>query len=80
MTVRAYLDKSPSLGEGVYVDPTALVIGDVTHGAQASVWPMTVIRGDVNWIQVGAGLGLAGAAAAGAPTCARAVRGTLYAG
>jgi carbonic anhydrase/acetyltransferase-like protein (isoleucine patch superfamily) len=54
MTVRAYLDKSPSLGEGVYVDPTALVIGEVTLGAQASVWPMTVIRGDVNWIQVGA--------------------------
>ena len=32
MTLRAYLDKSPSLGEGVYVDPTALVIGDVTLG------------------------------------------------
>ena len=54
MTLRAYLDKSPSLGEGVYVDPTAVVIGDVTLGTQSSVWPMTVIRGDVNHIRVGA--------------------------
>ena len=53
MTLRAYLDKSPSLGEGAYVDPTALVIGDVTLGAHASVWPMTVIRGDVNHIRIG---------------------------
>jgi carbonic anhydrase/acetyltransferase-like protein (isoleucine patch superfamily) len=54
VTLRAYLDKSPSLGEGVYVDPTALVIGDVTLGAHASVWPKTVIRGDVNHIRIGA--------------------------
>ena len=54
MTLRAYLDRTPSLGPGAYVDPTALVIGDVTLGADASVWPMTVIRGDVNHIRVGA--------------------------
>ena len=54
MTLRAYLDKLPSLGEGVYVDPTALVIGDVTVGAHASLWPMTVVRGDVNHIRIGA--------------------------
>jgi len=54
VTLRAYLDKLPSLGEGVYVDPTALVIGDVTVGAHASLWPMTVVRGDVNHIRIGA--------------------------
>jgi carbonic anhydrase/acetyltransferase-like protein (isoleucine patch superfamily) len=54
MTVRAYLGRLPALGAGVYVDPTALVIGDVTLGDDASVWPMTVIRGDVNRIRVGA--------------------------
>jgi carbonic anhydrase/acetyltransferase-like protein (isoleucine patch superfamily) len=53
MALRPYLEKSPVLGEGVYVDPTALVIGDVTLGEHASVWPMTVIRGDVNRVRVG---------------------------
>lgn len=54
MAVRPYRDRSPSLDEGVYIDPSAVVVGDVTLGAHASVWPMTVIRGDVNWIRVGA--------------------------
>jgi carbonic anhydrase/acetyltransferase-like protein (isoleucine patch superfamily) len=31
MTLRAYLDRTPSLGPGVYVDPTALVRGDVNR-------------------------------------------------
>ena len=53
MTLRAYLDRTPSLGPGAYVDPTALVIGDVTLGSDSSVWPMTVIRGDVNHVRVG---------------------------
>jgi carbonic anhydrase/acetyltransferase-like protein (isoleucine patch superfamily) len=55
MTLRAYLNSTPSLGPGVYVDPTALVIGDVTLGENVSVWPMTVIRGDVNRVRIGAG-------------------------
>lgn len=54
MALRTYQDKTPSLGEDAYVDPTALVIGDVTLGAHCSVWPMTVIRGDVNHIWIGA--------------------------
>jgi carbonic anhydrase/acetyltransferase-like protein (isoleucine patch superfamily) len=54
MTLRAYLDRTPSVGPGVYVDPAALVIGEVTLGEDCSVWPMTVIRGDVNRIRIGA--------------------------
>ncbi len=54
MTLRSYLGRTPTLGTGAYVDPTALVIGDVTLGAEASVWPMTVVRGDVNHIRIGA--------------------------
>jgi len=54
MALRPYLDRTPTLGVGAYVDATALVIGDVTLGAESSVWPMTVIRGDVNHIRVGA--------------------------
>jgi carbonic anhydrase/acetyltransferase-like protein (isoleucine patch superfamily) len=54
MPVKPYLDRHPQLGAGVYIDPTALVIGDVVLGDDVSVWPMTVIRGDVNYIRIGA--------------------------
>lgn len=53
MPVRPYLGISPTLGEGVYVDPTALVIGNVVLGDQVSIWPMAVVRGDVNAIRIG---------------------------
>ena len=54
MNIRKYLDIAPTLGERVYVDPGAHVIGDVVLGDDASVWPGTVIRGDVNFIRIGA--------------------------
>ena len=54
MPIRAYLDHLPVLGERVYVDPAANVIGDVVIGDDASVWPNTVVRGDVNFIRIGA--------------------------
>lgn len=38
----------------VYVDDTAQVIGDVTIGAESSIWMNVVIRGDVNVIRLGA--------------------------
>lgn len=48
-----YLDAAPQLGTGVYVHPSAQVIGDVYLGHDASVWPSTVIRGDVNSVRIG---------------------------
>ena len=54
MTLRPYLDQFPRLGERVYVDPAASVIGDVELGDDVSVWPGCVVRGDVNFIRVGA--------------------------
>ncbi|NJD08494.1 MAG: gamma carbonic anhydrase family protein [Methylococcaceae bacterium] len=54
MTLRAYGDIHPTLGNGVYVDDTALVIGDVELADDASIWPMTVVRGDVHRIRIGA--------------------------
>ena len=54
MTIRAYLEHVPSLGQRVYVDPAATVIGKVTLGDDASIWPGCVVRGDVNYIQIGA--------------------------
>ncbi|MBS1211405.1 MAG: carbonic anhydrase [Proteobacteria bacterium] len=53
MAIRGYRGKSPRMGNGVYIDPTALVIGDVSLGDDASVWPMTVMRGDVHRIEIG---------------------------
>ncbi|PJK01538.1 gamma carbonic anhydrase family protein [Lysobacteraceae bacterium NML03-0222] len=52
--IRNYLDKRPVIGERVYIDPSACVIGDVVLGDDASVWPFTVIRGDVNFVRIGA--------------------------
>lgn len=52
--IRAWKNVVPALGARVYVDPAAVVIGRVTLGDDASVWPMAVIRGDVNVIRVGA--------------------------
>ena len=44
---------SPQLGEGAWVHDSAQVIGDVSLGESASVWPSAVIRGDVNAIRIG---------------------------
>lgn len=52
--LRPYLDRSPVLGQRVYLDPAATVIGDVELGDDVSVWPGCVLRGDVNHIRVGA--------------------------
>ncbi|MGM0587980.1 MAG: gamma carbonic anhydrase family protein [Bacteroidota bacterium] len=49
-----FLDRSPQYGESVFVAPSADIIGDVTIGEQSSIWFNTTIRGDVNWIDIGA--------------------------
>ena len=51
--VRPYLDQLPRLGQRVYIDEAARVIGDVELGDDVSVWPFTVIRGDVNYVRIG---------------------------
>lgn len=54
MTIRTFENITPQLGRHAYVDETALVIGDVQIGEDSSVWPFTVVRGDVNQIRIGA--------------------------
>ena len=44
----------PQIAPSAYIDPAAVVIGDVSIGEDSSVWPCAVIRGDVNWIRIGA--------------------------
>lgn len=54
MNIRRFADHTPQLGERVFVDPSAVVLGDVQLGEDCSVWPATVIRGDMHRIRIGA--------------------------
>lgn len=53
MTIRKLENHTPSIHASAYIDPTAVVIGQVSIGEHSSVWPMTVIRGDINTITIG---------------------------
>lgn len=52
--IRSFDGISPDIGQRVYVDPQACVIGRVVLGDDVSIWPMAVLRGDVHDISVGA--------------------------
>ncbi|MGH9794916.1 MAG: gamma carbonic anhydrase family protein, partial [Candidatus Acidiferrales bacterium] len=52
--LRSYKGRRPQVAASAYVDAQATVIGDVAIGEHSSVWPAVVIRGDVNWIRIGA--------------------------
>jgi gamma-carbonic anhydrase len=52
--IRAYQGHLPQIAASAYIDAQAVIIGDVVIGEQSSVWPCTVIRGDVNFIRIGA--------------------------
>ncbi len=53
MAIRPYQTIQPKISPGVFIDESALVIGDVEIGNDSSVWPMVVIRGDVHCIKIG---------------------------
>jgi carbonic anhydrase/acetyltransferase-like protein (isoleucine patch superfamily) len=46
---------APSIGEDVFLAPTAVLVGDVRVGDRANIWFGTVLRGDVSHIEIGAG-------------------------
>ena len=52
--IRTYRGRAPKVAATAYIDPQAVVIGDVTIGEHSSVWPCVVIRGDVHFIRIGA--------------------------
>src|ERR1700751_1881062 len=45
---------SPTIGDGVWLAPTAGLIGDVPSGDRATVWYGAVLRADFDYIEVGA--------------------------
>ncbi|RUO33590.1 gamma carbonic anhydrase family protein [Aliidiomarina soli] len=53
-SVRSYKGKCPQYPSSVYIDESAVLVGDITLGEDSSVWPLVAARGDVNFIRVGA--------------------------
>ncbi|MGH8494444.1 MAG: gamma carbonic anhydrase family protein [Moraxellaceae bacterium] len=51
--IRSHKGIQPQLAESVFVDPTAVIIGDVVIGRDSSVWPYAIIRGDMHRIRIG---------------------------
>ncbi|MDO6446659.1 gamma carbonic anhydrase family protein [Colwellia sp. 1_MG-2023] len=52
-TLRSYKGITPTIGNNSYVDESAVLIGDIVIGVDASVWPLVAGRGDVNKIRIG---------------------------
>lgn len=50
-----FLYVQPQIDPSAYVAPQAVVIGDVRLAARVSVWPTSVLRGDINYIEIGEG-------------------------
>jgi carbonic anhydrase/acetyltransferase-like protein (isoleucine patch superfamily) len=55
MPIVTFNEQTPRFGENVFVDPMATIIGAVTLGDSANVWPGAVLRGDVESITLGDG-------------------------
>jgi carbonic anhydrase/acetyltransferase-like protein (isoleucine patch superfamily) len=53
MNIKPFEQHTPQIAEGVYIDDSALVIGDVHIGKDSSIWPMVVVRGDIHRIRIG---------------------------
>jgi len=51
--LRPFKTIQPTVDPTAYVDQSAQVIGDVTIGAESSVWMNVVMRGDVHRISLG---------------------------
>ena len=53
MAIRKFKNSKPLIHETAYIDEKSTIIGDVTIGRESSVWPETVIRGDVQKVLIG---------------------------
>lgn len=52
--IRSYKSLSPTIDQRVMVDSTSVIIGDVRLADDVGIWPLVVIRGDVNYVAIGA--------------------------
>ncbi len=51
--IREFQGMTPRIADDVWVDPSAVVIGDVEIGSGSSIWPLVVVRGDIHHIRIG---------------------------
>ncbi|MBV7263925.1 gamma carbonic anhydrase family protein [Photobacterium sp. WH77] len=52
-SLRSYKGITPTIGEEVYIDPSAVLVGDIHLADHSSIWPLVAARGDVNHIKIG---------------------------
>lgn len=53
MPIRPFEQYTPQIHPSAYIDASAVIIGAVEIGAESSVWPMSVIRGDIQSVRIG---------------------------
>jgi len=53
MPIYALGDRTPTIHPDAFIHPDAVIIGDVHVGANSSVWPSAVLRGDYGTVIVG---------------------------
>ena len=53
MAIRKFEQYTPKIAESAFVDESAVVTGNVTIGADSSIWPMCSVRGDIHSIRIG---------------------------
>jgi len=53
MSIRKFKGLEPTIGDNVYIDESAQIIGQVNIGNESSIWPLVTIRGDVNVVTIG---------------------------
>lgn len=51
--ITSFEGKKPKISEKAYVAPGVVIIGEVEIGAEASIWFNSVLRADINAIQIG---------------------------
>ncbi|MFC0119892.1 gamma carbonic anhydrase family protein [Pseudoalteromonas xiamenensis] len=51
--LRKYKDTYPKVAKSVYVDESAVLVGDIEIEEESSIWPLVAARGDVNYIRIG---------------------------
>jgi carbonic anhydrase/acetyltransferase-like protein (isoleucine patch superfamily) len=49
----SFMGKAPKIGDGVFIDPSARIIGDVILENGCSIWPLAVLRADSERIVIG---------------------------
>lgn len=53
MNIRRYRNTTPTIPKTCFIDPSAVLVGDIVLGEHSSIWPLVAARGDVNSMRIG---------------------------